>query len=90
MKGAKETFAALRCEAHERAIERLSKLTKAQALAVLESVPQRYWPPRPTRQDKRTITRAIFRALHGPEAHVVRSALALAVRSALERAEARR
>jgi hypothetical protein len=36
--------------------------TKPQLLALLEEVPQSYWPPRPTRQDKRELFEAIKRA----------------------------
>jgi hypothetical protein len=38
-------------------------LSKPQLLAALERTPQRYWPPRPTRQDKATLVEAIERAL---------------------------
>jgi hypothetical protein len=40
----------------------ICKLTKAQLLTVLESTPQRYWPPRPTRQSQATLADCIERA----------------------------
>lgn len=36
--------------------------TKAGLLLTLESIPQSYWPPRPTRQDKATLFDAVSRA----------------------------
>jgi hypothetical protein len=40
----------------------IERLTKQQALRVLEHVPQHFWPPRPTRQTKGTLTAAIVTA----------------------------
>jgi hypothetical protein len=36
--------------------------TKQQCLHLLQEIPQSYWPPRPTRQDKATLFAAIYRA----------------------------
>jgi len=44
----------------------ISKLTKAELLIILESVPQGYWPPRPTRQDKRDLVDVVRRAWMHP------------------------
>ena len=41
----------------------LDALTRRQLLDVLETVPQSYWPPRPTRQDKAELKARIFQAL---------------------------
>ena len=41
----------------------LDTLTRHQLLDVLEAVPQSYWPPRPTRQDKAELKARIFQAL---------------------------
>lgn len=37
-------------------------LPKWELLAIMEHVPQRFWPPRPIRQDKATLVDAIERA----------------------------
>jgi hypothetical protein len=37
-------------------------MTKAELLMELEHIPQSYWPPRPTRQNKATIFAACLRA----------------------------
>jgi hypothetical protein len=52
----------------------ISSLTKSDLLQILEKCPQRFWPPRPTRQDKATLVDAIRNAHYGNEA--VRKALA--------------
>jgi len=57
---------------------RIDNLTKSELLAVLEHTPQRFWPPRPTRQDKSVLVEAIRNAHYGHEA--VRAALARAWR----------
>ena len=54
----------------------ISSLTKEQLLVVLESVPQSYWPPRPTRQTKETLVSIIQSAHYAHEK--VRQALAQA------------
>lgn len=41
---------------------RIAKLTKREALDELETVPQRFWPPRPTRQSVDELRRCIARA----------------------------
>ena len=41
----------------------LDTLTRDRLLDVLEAVPQSYWPPRPTRQDKAELKARIFQAL---------------------------
>ena len=51
-------------------------LTKKQLLDVLESVPQRYWPPRPTRQDRAVLVERIHAAAVGPAGEAVRVAIA--------------
>jgi hypothetical protein len=38
--------------------------TKSQLLQLIEEVPQSYWPPRPTRQDKATLLAVITRAFN--------------------------
>lgn len=38
-------------------------LTKQQLLYVMEHVPQHFWPPRPTRQYKRTLQWMVIRAV---------------------------
>jgi hypothetical protein len=54
----------------------IADLPKSELLRVLESCPQQFWPPRPTRQDKSTLVDAIRRAHYGNE--TVRVALAAA------------
>lgn len=54
----------------------IASLPKSELLRVLESVPQRLWPPRPTRQDKAILVDAIRNAHYGNEK--VREALAAA------------
>ena len=58
----------------------ISDLTKAQLLEVLEHVPQQFWPPRPTRQDKETLVEVVWRAhmMPAPKGNAVRGALAAA------------
>lgn len=36
-------------------IKPLADMTKAELLAEIERIPQHFWPPRPTRQDKATL-----------------------------------
>lgn len=38
-------------------------LTRNQLLNLMEHVPQRFWPPRPTRQDKSTLQWVVVRAV---------------------------
>ena len=53
----------------------LDTLTKDQLLDVLEAVPQSYWPPRPTRQDKPELKARIFQALHSTNGTSVATAI---------------
>lgn len=64
----------------------IHKLTKPTLMEILESVPQRFWPSRKTRQDKAVIVEAIHRAhfISGPEGDRVRGALATAWRKRRE------
>jgi len=57
-------------------MECISSLSKADLLVVLESVPQSYWPPRPTRQDKKVLVECI-RSAHLSHKRI-RDALSLA------------
>lgn len=45
-----------------RAVDRIARATKTDLLNMLECIPQRYWPPRPTRQDVATLRACILRA----------------------------
>jgi hypothetical protein len=69
---------------------RIINLPKHELLLVLEYTPQRFWPPRPTRQDKRILAEAIEHAhyLGGSEGERVRGALAEAWRRQRESEEA--
>ena len=52
----------------------LDALARRQLLDVLETVPQSYWPPRPTRQDKAELKARIFQALQsGKSARIERA-----------------
>ena len=46
---------------------RIDDLTKAELLLVLESCPQRFWPPRPTRQNKSVLVARINSAHYASE-----------------------
>ena len=54
---------AARCSSTDSNAAALDTLTRHQLLDVLETVPQSYWPPRPTRQDKAELKARIFQAL---------------------------
>ena len=56
---------AARCDSKDpsAAATALDTLTRDRLLDVLEAVPQSYWPPRPTRQDKAELKARIFQAL---------------------------
>jgi len=59
----------------------IKDISKPELLVVLESVPQHFWPPRPTRQAKATLVEAIEHAHYLPAnkgGDRVRSALAAA------------
>ncbi len=58
-------FTASRCSGTDSttAATALDTLTREQLLDVLEAVPQSYWPPRPTRQDKAELKARILQAL---------------------------
>ena len=56
---------AARCDSTDpnAAATTLDTLTRDQLQDVLEAVPQSYWPPRPTRQDKAELKARVFQAL---------------------------
>ncbi len=58
----------------------LDTLTRHQLLDVLEAVPQSYWPPRPTRQDKAELKARVFQALQSPNSARIARAIFQAAR----------
>lgn len=58
----------------------LDTLTRDKLLDVLEAVPQSYWPPRPTRQDKAELKARIFQALQSRNAAGIARAIFQAAR----------
>ncbi len=73
---------ALRCNGTDptTAATALDTLTREQLLDVLEAVPQSYWPPRPTRQDKAELKARILQALQSRNSARIATAIVQAAR----------